>query len=81
MAPDFLTVPPVRVMPWVSEHHKGCPPGGSRGLDWTGRGDQPSVEGEISCPSARKSVSAYGEVGMSAVSRPLHAALKRCVRA
>jgi hypothetical protein len=38
------------------------------GPDWTG-GDQLSADVEISCPSARKSVSAYGEVGMSAVRR------------
>jgi len=31
--------------------------------------DKLSADGEIRCPSARKSVSAYGEVGMSAVTR------------
>ena len=30
-------------------------------------GDQLSADREISCPSARKSVSAYREIGMSAV--------------
>ena len=49
---------------------QGSPSRGDRdGRDWMARGDQLSADREISCPSARKSVSAYREIGMSAVIR------------
>jgi len=52
----------------VLEHHKGRPTRGDReGWTSTARGDRLSVHREIRWPSARKSVSAYGEVGMAAV--------------
>jgi len=66
---DFFTIPPVLVTAWVFEHHKGHRSGGIV-TGWTGlrRGDRPSADREISCPPARKSVSAHREVGVSVVS-------------
>ena len=57
---------------------QGSPGRGDRdGRDWMARGDQLSADREISCPSARKSVSAYREVGMSVFTRGLPGLLER----
>jgi hypothetical protein len=74
---DFFTVPPVRVAAWALEHHKGRPPGGSRGLDWTQarrsavrqRGSPCPPTGRLACPLSASDTHDLAKSGRSSCPR------------